>query len=85
MVRRTVKLIADTNVLIRAIVMDDIAQAQTAQSILSNADLIVVPLPVLCELCWVLKRQYGVARAEIADVIRTLVETTNVRTNNAAV
>lgn len=79
------RLIADTNILIRVIVGDDLAQAEIAQSALLKADLIAVPLPVLCELCWVLKRSYGAERAEIADAVRKLVASTNVITDNTAV
>lgn len=79
------KLIADTNVLVRVIVADDIAQAEVAQSVLLSADLIAIPLPVMCELCWVLKSRYTVDRMEIADVIRKLIASANVATDPAAV
>ena len=41
--RKPVKITADTNVLVRALV---------------QAELVGVPLPVLCELVWVLRRVY---------------------------
>ncbi len=79
------KVIADTNVLIRVIVADDPIQADKAQAVLLEAQLIAMPLPVLCELCWVLKGSYGADRAEIAAAIRKLVQSANVQTDTAAV
>ena len=61
---------ADTNVLVRALLADDAAQAAEATRVLREASNIAVPLPVLCELVWVLKRVYGFAGAEIAAAIR---------------
>ncbi len=43
---------ADTNVLARALVGDDPAQAAEAILVLREASTISVPLPVLCELVW---------------------------------
>jgi len=40
---------ADTNVLIRAVVHDDAAQASIAAKALMQADKIAVTLPSLCE------------------------------------
>jgi predicted nucleic acid-binding protein len=50
------KVTADSNVLIRAAVQDDFHQARRAAKILAEADLIAVPVPVLCEFVWVLHR-----------------------------
>lgn len=50
---------ADTNVLVRALVQDDPEQARVASDLLLQADAIAVPLAVLCELVWVLRRVYG--------------------------
>jgi predicted nucleic acid-binding protein len=43
------KITADTNVLIRAAVQDDPRQAREAVKLLQEADLVAVPVPVLCE------------------------------------
>ena len=61
---RGVKITADTNLLVRVLVQDDAEQARAAQALLSRAALIAVPLPVLCELAWVLKRAYSRGAAE---------------------
>ncbi|WP_338027948.1 PIN domain-containing protein [Acidithiobacillus ferrianus] len=48
------KITADTNVLVRAITGDDPQQSEIAQAVLANASVVALPLPVLCELVWVL-------------------------------
>lgn len=48
------KLAVDTNVLVRAVMQDDPAQAGVADQQLSDAELIAVALPCLCEFVWVL-------------------------------
>lgn len=72
------KVIADTNVLLRAIVADDVEQSRTAIRIMEQADAVVVSQHALCELVWVLGRSYGVSRPNIAVAIRQLSETKGV-------
>ncbi len=79
------RLTADTNVLVRAIVADDAKQARSAQSALRDADLIAIPLPMLCEFVWVLSRGYGIPNAEIADAIRKLVASAKVEASRPAI
>ena len=43
------KITPDTNILIRAVVRDDVKQAQAATKLLKEAELIAVSLPCLCE------------------------------------
>jgi len=40
--------------------------------LLRRAELVAVPLPVLCELVWVLKRVYGFAAADCVAAIEAL-------------
>ncbi len=75
----------DTNVLVRAVVLDDRAQAEIAAKLLRNSSLIAVALSALCELVWVLRRVYGFNAAEVADTIRALTSAENVETNRPAV
>jgi predicted nucleic-acid-binding protein len=77
-------LTADTNVLVRAVVGDDPQQSAIASAALREADAIAVPLPVLCELVWVLRRAYRFADAEISEAIRTLIDADSVRVDRAA-
>lgn len=53
------KITADTNVLVRAVVADDPAQSQAAIAALRGAEQIAVALPALCEFVWVLKWRGG--------------------------
>ena len=50
------RITADTNVLVRALVQDDPEQAKAATDLLESEELIAIPVPVLCELVWVLRR-----------------------------
>ena len=79
------KVTADTNVLIRAAVQDDLHQARRAAKILTEADLIAVPLPVLCEFVWVLRRGYKKSAPDVSDAIRRLMRSPNVEMNRTAV
>lgn len=79
------KVTADTNVLIRAAVQDDLHQARRAAKILAEADLVAVPVPVLCEFVWVLRRGYRKAAIDVSDAIRRLMRSPNVEMNRTAV
>ena len=50
------KITVDTNVLVRSCMSDDPAQASIAAKILTDAALIAIALPCLCEFVWVLRR-----------------------------
>jgi predicted nucleic-acid-binding protein len=79
------RVAVDTNVLVRAVVRDDKAQAEIAAKWLRDSSLLAVALSALCELVWVLSRVYGFKVAEVADAIRALTSAENVETNQAAV
>ncbi|RBP08574.1 putative nucleic-acid-binding protein [Roseiarcus fermentans] len=79
------KITADTNLLLRAIVGDDEAQSALAIEALEKAETVAVSLQSLCELAWVLARRYGVSRADVAAAIRRLSETRNVALDRPAV
>lgn len=79
------RITADTNVLLRAVLRDDHAQAARAERALDGADLVVVTTPTLCEFAWVLSRLYKRPPSEIATVIRGIVNGANVSTDRAAV
>jgi len=78
------KVTADTNVLIRAAVQDDLHQARRAAKILAEADLVAVPVPVLCEFVWVLRRGYRKSATDVSDAIRRLMRSPNVVMNRTA-
>jgi predicted nucleic-acid-binding protein len=79
------KITADTNVLIRAAVQDDPSQARRASKVLQQAELVAVPVPVLCEFVWVLRRGYKKSTSDISDAIRRLMTSANVAMNRPAV
>jgi len=80
-----VKVSVDSNVLVRAVVQDDPAQASVAAKVLTEAELIAVALPCLCEFVWVLLRVYDFPPSDIATAIRALLAATNVEVNRPAV
>jgi predicted nucleic-acid-binding protein len=79
------RIAADTNVLLRDVLQDDPVQARVARRILQGAELVVIPVVVLCELVWVLRQGYKKPSFEIADAIRVLLDSTNVVVNQSAV
>ena len=83
--QKEVRMTADTNVLVRAILADEPKQAQAAQSALEKAELIAVTPATLCEFVWVLARGYGVPRESIGKAIRVLLESANVEANRPAI
>jgi predicted nucleic-acid-binding protein len=79
------KITADTNVLVRAVVRDDEKQARTATKLLKEAELIAVSLPCLCEFVWVLNRVYGFGQQDILAALDALLDASNVVVNRPAV
>ena len=79
------KVSVDTNVLVRALVLDDPDQAKRAVDLLANAKVIAVSLPCLCELVWVLTRVYKFSVVDIASAVRALIASPNVKANRPAV
>lgn len=78
------KVAVDTNVLARAMLADDPGQAEVAQALLAEADLIVIPLVTLCELVWVLS-SLGIERKAIARGIEDTLGSRHVVVDHAAV
>lgn len=66
----------DTNVLVRAFVQDDAAQAARAQALLRGYQ-IFVPVTVMLELEWVLRSRYGFTRAVIASALTMIASLEN--------
>jgi predicted nucleic-acid-binding protein len=72
------KISADTNVLVRALIEDDPKQSSIAQKTLKSADVVALSTVALCELVWVLQKGYSVDSARIADAILRLTQSENV-------
>jgi predicted nucleic-acid-binding protein len=51
---------------------------------LQEADLVAVPIPVLCEFVWVLRRGYKRSAADVASAIYRLINSAHVVTNRLA-
>jgi predicted nucleic-acid-binding protein len=79
-----VRITADTNVLVRALVQDDPEQAKAASELLESAELIAIPVPVLCELVWVLRRVYGFSASDCATSIAALMGSSGVTIDRQA-
>jgi predicted nucleic-acid-binding protein len=79
------RITADANLLVRVLVQDDPEQARAAMDLLRRAELVAVPLPVFCELVWVLKRLYGFAAADCVVAIEALLAARAVVTDRPAV
>ena len=79
------RLTADTNILIRAVLNDDPVQGAMAAQLLREAEIIAIPLPCLCEFVWVLRRVYGLDRTDIGTALQALLAAGNVVVNRSAV
>jgi len=66
----------DTNVLIRHLVGDDLAQTKLVDNLLdrrcSTDEPVFINRIVLCETAWTLDRTYGYNRREIAKIIESM-------------
>lgn len=78
------KVAVDTNVLVRAVVRDDVRQADVAARLLMGANLVAIALPCLCELVWVLRRVYGFTTEDVSRAIRALLDAANTETHRPA-
>lgn len=79
------KITADTNLLVRAVVQDDPSQALAASELLQKAALVAVPLPVLCEFVWVLQRVYAFTSHDCIAAIEALMASEQVVVDEPAV
>jgi predicted nucleic-acid-binding protein len=79
-----VKIVADTNLLVRALTEDDPKQSRAAQNELRNAEIVAIGNAALCELVWVLSRVYRISNQDTAKAIRALLGSANVVVDSAA-
>jgi predicted nucleic-acid-binding protein len=78
----------DTNVVVRYIAQDDVAQAKKATKLiesLSPESPGYIPLVTVVELVWVLESCYAQNRAEVVAVLDTLLRTKQLMVENVAV
>jgi predicted nucleic-acid-binding protein len=78
------KITADTNILLRAVLDDDPLQSPIAKKVLADADLIAVTIPTLCEFVWTLRKRDRRTAQETAMFLRALTETANIVVDEAS-
>ena len=79
------RIAADTNVLLRAILDDHPVQSALAQATLRDAELVAISLPTLCEFVWSLRRGYKRTQADVVSTLSALLETSNIVIDRPAV
>jgi predicted nucleic-acid-binding protein len=79
-----VTIAVDTNILVRYLTWDDLAQARAAARVIESGETVAISTIVLCELVWVLRRAYRLSATEIADAIQDIIESRNVAADRPA-
>jgi predicted nucleic-acid-binding protein len=72
------KIVPDTNLLVRLAVDDDPIQRRLAARTVMEAEAVIVGLHALCELVWVLRTRYRFSKAQIVLAIENLCGVENV-------
>lgn len=65
-------IVADTNIWVRLLMQDDLAQLTRAIDMLDSAEKVIVSIQSFCELAWVLHQSYEVSRQDIAFAIERM-------------
>jgi predicted nucleic-acid-binding protein len=68
------RVIVDTNILLRFVIMEDTEQSRIANDLFSAADELVIPTHVLCEMVWVLLSGYKSSREEIQTALAAILK-----------
>lgn len=76
---------ADTNILVRAVLCDDIQQAEAAARLLQDADLIAVSYAACASSFGCCAGVYGLGQQDIHAALRALLNAGNVAVNRPAV
>ena len=79
------KIVADTNLLVRIAVGDSVEQTKLAKDAMARADLVIVSNQALCEMEWVLRSTYRLKRPEIATMVERIRDSENVELDRMAV
>jgi len=80
-----VKYTADTNVILRIALVDDLRHYELALDAVKQAELVVLPVHSLCEFVWVLKSSYKRTPSQAAGAVRRLLEMPNIYADRPAV
>jgi predicted nucleic-acid-binding protein len=77
----------DTNVLVRFLVRDDREQFERARRLIKreteSGETVLISLVVLLETEWVLRSRYGLAKTEILTTLSALLDTVELRFEDA--
>ena len=73
----------DTNLIVRALVRDDAAQAAAAEAVLAN-EPVFIPVTVMLELEWVLRSRYGFEPDKLSQAFTLLCALPNLTVGEAA-
>jgi predicted nucleic-acid-binding protein len=65
----------DTNVLLRYLLRDDLAQAGRADHEIERDERFLIDGIVLCEMVWVLEVGYGFSRGDVAAALERILAT----------
>ncbi len=79
------RIAVDTNVLLRMMVDDDSGQKTIAKIELDKATSVAISVSSLCEMVWVLRRNYNFAYDAIEQSISALIDSENVLVNRPVV
>ena len=79
------KIVADTNLLVRMAVGDDPGQSRVAARTVKEAEAVIVGNLGLSELVWVLRTRYRFSKSEITQAIESLCNIQNVVADRVAV
>ena len=79
------KIIADTNLLVRMAVDDDPHQRRLAATAVAEAETVAISRHAICEMVWVLRQRYGLSKQEIAVAVQRLCGIAKVVLDRAAV
>lgn len=79
------KITADTNILLRAVLDDEPSQSLSARQALEEAEGIAITLATFCEIVWVLRKNDRRSPEEAASLVRLLLAIPNVFVDQAAV
>ena len=70
----------DTNVLLRYLLGDDLAQSTKAGELITGNDVVLVTDVVLVEMLWTLRgKKYQLGKTELIGVVQALFEESNIR------
>lgn len=79
------RVTADTNILLRAVLDDEPDQAARARAVMEKSEFLAVPVAVLCELVWTMRRLYKRPPQEIAEAVEAILQAAAVGTDRLAV